>query len=60
MGRGTGAGLTAGWSPDFSPAADDYRGHFPFTATLHHVDVEVPGDPVHDPESEADAIIASQ
>ena len=56
----TGAGLTAGWSPDFSPAAQDYRGHFPFTAALHHVDVDVPGDPVHDPDAEAEAIIASQ
>ena len=56
----TGAGLTAGWAPDFSPADDDYRGRFEFTATLHHVDVEVPGDPVVDPEAEAEAIIASQ
>jgi arylsulfatase len=56
----TGAGLTAGWSPDFSPADEDYRGHFRFTATLHHVDVEVPGEPVVDAEAEAEAIIASQ
>ncbi|MFV0317186.1 MAG: arylsulfatase [Microthrixaceae bacterium] len=56
----TGAGLTAGWAPDFSPADEDYRGRFEFTATLHHVDVEVPGDPVVDAQAEADAIIASQ
>lgn len=56
----TGAGLTAGWAPDFSPADEDYRGRFEFTATLHHVDVDVPGDPVIDPEAEADAIVASQ
>ncbi|HRW37959.1 MAG: sulfatase-like hydrolase/transferase [Acidimicrobiales bacterium] len=56
----TGAGLTAGWSPDFSPADEDYRGRFAFTATLHHVDIDVPGDPVVDADAEADAIIASQ
>jgi len=56
----TGAGLTAGWSLDFSPADEDYRGRFAFTATLHHVDIDVPGDPVVDPEAEAEAIIASQ
>jgi hypothetical protein len=56
----TGAGLTAGWSPDFSPADEDYRGRFAFTATLHHVDIDVPGDPVVDAEAEADAIMASQ
>ncbi len=56
----TGAGLTAGWSPDFSPADEDYRGEFRFTATLHHVDIDVPGDPVVDPEAEAEDIIASQ
>ncbi len=56
----TGAGLTAGWAPDFSAADEDYRGRFPFTATLHHVDVDVPGEPVVDAEAEAEAIIASQ
>jgi hypothetical protein len=56
----TGAGLTAGWAPDFSAADEDYRGRFEFTATLHHVDVDVPGEPVVDAEAEAEAIIASQ
>ena len=56
----TGAGLTAGWSPDFSPADEDYRGRFEFTGTLHRVDVDVDGLPVIDPEAEAEAIIASQ
>ncbi|MFL6204436.1 MAG: hypothetical protein ACJ739_03725, partial [Acidimicrobiales bacterium] len=56
----TGAGLTAGWSPDFSPADEDYRGRFEFTGTLHHVDIDVDGLPVVDAEAEAEAIIASQ
>jgi hypothetical protein len=56
----TGAGLTGGGAPDFSAADEDYRGRFPFTATLHHVDVDVPGEPVVDAEAEAEAIIASQ
>lgn len=56
----TGAGLTAGCAPDFSPAPDDYRGRFEFTARLHHVDIEVPGAPVVDAGSEAEDIIASQ
>ena len=37
----TGAGLTAGWSPDYSPADQDYRGRFAFTGTLHRVDIDV-------------------
>ncbi len=56
----TGAGLTAGWSPDYSPADEDYRGRFAFTATLHRVDIDVAGDPVIDPEAEAEDIISSQ
>ncbi len=56
----TGAGLTAGWSPDFSPADEDYRGRFEFTGMLHRVDIDVDGLPVVDPEREAEAIIASQ
>jgi arylsulfatase A-like enzyme len=56
----TGAGLTAGWSPDFSPADEDYRGDFRFTGVLHRVDIDVEGLPVIDPEAEAEAIIASQ
>jgi len=48
----TGAGLTAGWSPDYSPADEDYRGRFAFTGgTLHHVDIEVDGDAVIDAEA---------
>ena len=48
----TGAGLTAGWSPDYSPADEDYRGRFAFTGgTLHHVDIDVDGDAVIDPEA---------
>ena len=56
----TGAGLTAGWSPDFSPADEDYRGRFAFTGTLHRVDIDVSGDAVVDPELEARDAIASQ
>lgn len=56
----TGAGLTAGWSPDFSPADEDYRGRFAFTGTLHHVDIDVDGDPVDDPELAAQDAINSQ
>ena len=56
----TGAGLTAGWSPDFSPADEDYRGRFEFTGTLHRVDIDVAGDPEVDPEQEAADIIAAQ
>jgi len=56
----TGAGLTAGWAPDFSAGDADYRGRFDFTAVLRHVDVDVPGDPVVDADAEAQAIIASQ
>ena len=56
----TGAGLTAGWSPDFSPADRDYRGRFAFTGVLHRVDIDVDGLPVVDPEREAEDILASQ
>jgi hypothetical protein len=56
----TGAGLTAGWAPDFSPADGDYRGRFPFTGTLHRVDIDVEGLPALDPEQEARDSIASQ
>ncbi len=56
----TGAGLTAGWAPDFSPADEDYRGRFAFTATLHRVDIDVTGVPDVDPEVEAGDIISSQ
>ncbi len=56
----TGAGLTAGWSPDLSPADEDYRGRFEFTGTLHRVEVDVSGEPLVDPDAEAQDIIASQ
>jgi arylsulfatase len=57
----TGAGLTAGWSPDFSAADEDYRGRFAFAGgTLHFVDIDVPGEPVVDPEAEVQDIVASQ
>ncbi len=56
----TGAGLTVGWSSDYSPADEDYRGRFAFTGTLHSVDIDVAGDPQVDPEQEAQDAIASQ
>lgn len=56
----TGAGLTAGWSPDFSPADGDYRGEFGFTAQLHRVDIDVAGDAIVDAAAEANDIINSQ
>lgn len=56
----TGAGLTAGWSPDFSPADEDYRGRFEFTGTLHHVDIDVAGNAVEDPAIAAEEAIARQ
>jgi arylsulfatase len=58
----TGAGLTAGWAPDLSPADGDYRGRFPFTGTLHRVEVEVEAAEGAglDPEQEARDIVAAQ
>ncbi len=56
----TGAGLSAGWSPDFSPADGDYRGRFECTAMLHRVVVEVDGVPQVDPEQEAQHFLATQ
>jgi arylsulfatase len=56
----TGAGLTAGWASDFSPAVDDYRGRFAFTGTLHRVEIDVAGGPAVDAAAEAQAAIASQ
>jgi arylsulfatase len=56
----TGAGLTAGWSPDHSPADEDYRGRFAFTGTLHRVDIDVAGDPQVDPAQEAEDILSAQ
>jgi arylsulfatase len=56
----TGAGLTAGWAPDLSPADQDYRGRFAFTHTLHRVDVHVDGTPLLDPDQEAQHALDSQ
>ncbi|MGH9137313.1 MAG: arylsulfatase [Acidimicrobiales bacterium] len=56
----TGAGLTVGWAPDLSPADGDYRGRFPFSATLRYVDIDVSGTPRVDPVAEAHDIITSQ
>ncbi|MGH9273615.1 MAG: arylsulfatase [Acidimicrobiales bacterium] len=56
----TGAGLTAGWSPDFSPADGEYRGSFECTATLHKVVIDVAGDPHIDAEAEAQDLLSSQ
>jgi arylsulfatase A-like enzyme len=56
----TGAGLTVGWSPDHSPADEDYRGRFAFTGTLHRVDIDVDGAPHVEPDQEAADAIAAQ
>jgi hypothetical protein len=56
----TGAGLTAGWAPDFSPADGDYRGRFECTAVLHKVVVDVAGAPEVDAEQEIQDILTSQ
>jgi arylsulfatase A-like enzyme len=58
----TGAGLTAGWAPDLSPADGDYRGRFPFTGTLHRVEVEIEaaGRADVDADQEARDIVAAQ
>jgi arylsulfatase len=56
----SGAGLTAGWSPDFSPADLDYRGPFRFTGRLDRVEIDVDGLPNIDPEAEAQDAIARQ
>jgi arylsulfatase len=56
----TGAGLTVGWSPDFSPADRDYRGPFRFTGRLDRVEIEVDGAPAVDLDAEALDAIRSQ
>jgi hypothetical protein len=56
----TGAGLTAGWAPDLSPADEDYRGRFAFTGTLHRVDIDVAGDPQVDRVQEAQDALSAQ
>jgi arylsulfatase len=56
----TGAGLTAGWSPDFSPADGDYRGHFRFTEHLDRVVIRTGGTRHVDPEAEVQDAIARQ
>jgi arylsulfatase len=55
----TGAGLTCGYG--LAPAVtDDFVAPFRFTGGLEEVVVEVDGDPVVDPDAEAEAAIASQ
>lgn len=56
----TGAGLTVGWSPDFSPADRDYRGPFRFTGRIDRVEIDVDGDGFVDAEAEAADAIRSQ
>ena len=50
----TGAGLTAGWSPDLSPADEDYRGRFEFTGTLHRVEIDAVNGKVFRSQAEQD------
>jgi hypothetical protein len=56
----TGAGLTVGWSPDFSPADRDYRGPFRFTGLIDRVEIEVDGDDVVDAGAEAADAVRAQ
>jgi hypothetical protein len=56
----TGAGLTAGWAQDFSPADRDYRGEFRFTGRLDRVEIDVDGDEHVDADAEATDAIRSQ
>jgi arylsulfatase len=56
----TGAGLTAGWARDFSPADRDYRGPFRFTGRLDRVEIDVDGDPFLDPVAEVADLLASE
>jgi arylsulfatase A-like enzyme len=56
----TGAGLTAGWARDFSPADRDYRGPFRFTGRLDRVEIDVDGHPFLDPVAEVADLLAAQ
>jgi arylsulfatase len=56
----TGAGLTVGWSPDFSPADRDYRGPFRFTGRIDRVEIDVAGESVMDVDAEAADAIRAQ
>jgi arylsulfatase A-like enzyme len=56
----TGAGLTVGWSSDFSPADRDYRGPFRFTGRLDRVEIDVEGQEFIDADAEASDIIRAQ
>ena len=56
----TGAGLTAGWAPDLSPADEDYRGRFECTPTLHRVVIDAAGTPQVDLEQEVHDLLSSQ
>lgn len=54
-----GVGLWCGRGGNLA-VCDDYVGAFPFTATLHRVEVAVDGPEFQDPEAEAEAAIQSQ
>ena len=54
-----GVGLYCGRGNNLA-VCDDYTGPFPFTATLHRVEVSVEGPPFVDREAEAEAAIQSQ
>ena len=56
----TGAGLTVGWSPDFSPADHDYRGPFRFTGHLDRVEIDVDGEGFVDADAEAADALRAQ
>jgi arylsulfatase len=56
----TGAGLTAGWATDFSPADGDYRGAFRFTGRLDRVEIAVDGDAFIDADAEATDALRAQ
>lgn len=51
--------ITCGANPG-SPVTPDYRSPFPFTGTLHKVDVDVSGELITDSESEVRMAIARQ
>jgi arylsulfatase A-like enzyme len=55
----TSGGLRCG-RDSHAAVSDDYEGPFPFTGTVHHVVVDVSGEPHLEPEAEVEQIIASQ
>ena len=54
-----GDGLTVGYSMAL-PVVRDYRSPFPFTGTIHRVDVDVSGQPVVDVEARAEQAMRAQ